>query len=223
MDGNLDLDLDLDVGRPGAATFHSDDFTRPYAAPIASHVASHGATLAASLAATNLARHDSPYAASRAAQALPAALAATDIDFTMPGKGPAKPAPRLAPGPTPVEMDFDLDSLSLDLPDPAAGRSSAAGAALGKGPVTDFSAFELSAPGRLGDSRAGDSRLGDPTTSPAMLPIDSADPIARKLELADEFRQIGDIDGARDLLDEVVAKSSGTLKAKAQRMLDELG
>ena len=35
------------------------------------------------------------------------------------------------------------------------------------------------------------------------------DPISRKLELAEEFRQIGDTDGARDLLNEVVAKSTG--------------
>ena len=52
---------------------------------------------------------------------------------------------------------------------------------------------------------------------------DRVDPIARKLELAEEFRQIGDMEGARDLLEEVVAKSSGALKAKAQGMLDELG
>jgi pilus assembly protein FimV len=48
------------------------------------------------------------------------------------------------------------------------------------------------------------------------------DPLARKLELAEEFRQIGDLEGARDLLEEVVAKSEGALQAKAQGMLDRL-
>ena len=41
-------------------------------------------------------------------------------------------------------------------------------------------------------------------------------------ELAEEFRQIGDTEGARDLLQEVIAKASGPLKSKAQGMLDEL-
>jgi pilus assembly protein FimV len=49
------------------------------------------------------------------------------------------------------------------------------------------------------------------------------DPMVRKLELADEFRQIGDKDGARDLLREVLAKASGSTRTKAQSMLDDLG
>jgi pilus assembly protein FimV len=59
---------------------------------------------------------------------------------------------------------------------------------------------------------------------PSSLPPldDGADPLSRKLELADEFRQIGDMEGARDLLQEVIAKGDGALKAKAQRLLDDL-
>lgn len=49
------------------------------------------------------------------------------------------------------------------------------------------------------------------------------DPMSRKLELADEFRQIGDTDGARDLLNEVVASSSGSVKSRAESMLADLG
>ena len=52
---------------------------------------------------------------------------------------------------------------------------------------------------------------------------DHADPLERKLELAEEFRQIGDTEGARDLLQEVAAKASGALRIKAQGMLDDLG
>lgn len=51
---------------------------------------------------------------------------------------------------------------------------------------------------------------------------EAGDPMERKLELAEEFRQIGDREGARELLQEVVANSSGALKAKAQTMLSEL-
>jgi pilus assembly protein FimV len=60
------------------------------------------------------------------------------------------------------------------------------------------------------DNIGGDSEFG-------------GDPMSRKLELADEFRQIGDMEGARDLLQEVIAKADGTLRSKAQTMLDELG
>ena len=42
----------------------------------------------------------------------------------------------------------------------------------------------------------------------------------RKLELAEEFQRIGDKDGARDLLREVLATASGATKTKAQGMLD---
>ncbi len=41
--------------------------------------------------------------------------------------------------------------------------------------------------------------------------------------LAEEFHAIGDTDGARALVEEVVSKASGWLKAKAQRFLAELG
>ncbi len=64
----------------------------------------------------------------------------------------------------------------------------------------------------------GDFDLGAP---PAAAPADAAG-LARKLELAEEFRQIGDTEGARDLLEEVVAKADGALKTKAQGMLDQL-
>jgi FimV-like protein len=39
------------------------------------------------------------------------------------------------------------------------------------------------------------------------------DPLATKLALAQEFNAIGDTDGARTLVEEVVAESSGALKA----------
>jgi len=47
-----------------------------------------------------------------------------------------------------------------------------------------------------------------------------AGPLARKLELAEEFQRIGDNDGARELLREVLATATGGTKSKAQRMLD---
>ncbi len=48
------------------------------------------------------------------------------------------------------------------------------------------------------------------------------DPLETKLELAQEFREIGDTDGARSLAQEVAAEATGALKARAQRMVADL-
>ena len=47
-------------------------------------------------------------------------------------------------------------------------------------------------------------------------------PLSTKLALAQEFRAIGDIDGARSMASEVVAEATGTLKVRAERFLAEL-
>ena len=109
--------------------------------------------------------------------------------------------PAVAPAPaapTSGPMDFDLGSISLDL----GSDTTVAQPKVTQGaPVSsDFGAIDL---GDVSD--------------------DGSDPIARKLELAEEFRQIGDMEGARDLLQEVVAKSSGAVKMRAQSMLNDLG
>lgn len=68
--------------------------------------------------------------------------------------------------------------------------------------------------------------LEEPGTSPAGEAADAAaepeDPLATKLALAEEFVSIGDDDGARALIEEVLAEASGDLKARAQRALNSL-
>ena len=115
-----------------------------------------------------------------------------------------------------IPADLDLDSFTMDLDD-------------GKG-HGNTTLTQPTLPGRAADSSL--ARF-DPTDSTPLadtrpdalddLTFASADPLARKLELADEFRQIGDMDGARDLLEEVVSKAAGNLRARAQAMLDTLG
>ena len=91
---------------------------------------------------------------------------------------------------------FDFGGISLDLGDSAnAGPTE---------PALDYSSM----PGALPSAAAP---IGDPS-----------DPLVRKFELAEEFRQIGDMEGARDLLEEVVAKATGPLKSRAQSLLDSL-
>jgi pilus assembly protein FimV len=116
------------------------------------------------------------------------------IDLSQPAAG-SKPQAKPAPtGP----LDFDLGELTLD--DDSRSSAGAASRAAPLGGSDDFAAslpsFDLS--------------------------DDNVDPLSRKLELAEEFRQIGDMEGARDLLEEVVASADGTLKSKAQGMLDRL-
>ena len=94
-------------------------------------------------------------------------------------------------------LDFDLESLSG--PEATAPAAPAAGAPS----VLDFGDFGMAEAPTLADG--------------------SLSPLARKLDLAEEFRQIGDLEGARDLLEEVVAKGEGALRTKAQGMLDKLG
>jgi pilus assembly protein FimV len=97
-------------------------------------------------------------------------------------------------------LDFELGDLGSDKPaDPS--KPAELDAAL------DFGEFSLDAP--------EDSR-------PSTLEDTESDGLSRKLELAEEFRQIGDLEGARDLLEEVLAKAQGSLRAKAQGMLDSL-
>ncbi len=110
----------------------------------------------------------------------------------------AAPAARAEASTEPGSLDFDLSDLGgLDAARQPPMPPVPAGEAV------DFGEFSI-----------GGQRLTPPE--------ETVDPLARKLELAEEFRQIGDLEGARDLLEEVVAKASGALKTKAQAMLDNL-
>jgi pilus assembly protein FimV len=123
-----------------------------------------------------------------------------------------QPAAMMATPPSDGGLDFDLDSLSLDEPVPKTMPLPRAD--LGDQGL-DFADFAM-APTEV-------RTVAMPEAAAESPPIDEdGDPLARKLELAEEFRQIGDVEGARDLLEEVIAKADGVLKTKAQGMLDDL-
>jgi pilus assembly protein FimV len=62
-----------------------------------------------------------------------------------------------------------------------------------------------------------------PTSSPASADLAAQeDPLATKLALAEEFSAIGDHEGARALMEEVLAQATGDLKTSAQAALDKL-
>ena len=65
--------------------------------------------------------------------------------------------------------------------------------------------------------------LGPTTESPELATAAKPqDPLEIKFLLAEEFRALGDADGARSLADEVLSKASGPLKVKAQAFLNAL-
>jgi pilus assembly protein FimV len=65
--------------------------------------------------------------------------------------------------------------------------------------------------------------LDTPAPTPTEAPwSENEDPLETKLALAEEFVSIGDEDGARALIEEVVAEATGDMRAKAQRALANL-
>jgi pilus assembly protein FimV len=170
-----------------------------------------------------------------------------DLDLDLPlGDGPEPPTEATQPFTTDAEMRAD-DTLEFSLGDedpktipvkrgtPQAIEAVPPTVALPRKPKDeglDFDLGDLTIPSTTpasptpGPAAEGSLDFGDfsigADAPPEPAPADN-DPLARKLELAEEFRQIGDLEGARDLLEEVIGKSEGTLKSKAQGMLDKLG
>ena len=127
------------------------------------------------------------------------------------------------PLPMPGTVDLDLD-LSLDPPPAPAQRPAAAAPATNKPLDFDLGdlSLDLGGPATVpfdvtpdGDIDFGDFKLTDDAASD-----DQA--LSRKLDLAEEFIQIGDTDGARELVEEVLSKAAGALKADAQALLERL-
>ena len=148
-----------------------------------------------------------------------------DMDFDMPIEAPVA----ATPSPEPVhEAAAELPeiSLSMDLDEPAAPHH----------PVPEFNA---TAPAPVASSvpaaDAKDSGMLEFDLGSLSLDLDgpaseqhtasdnlTEDPLETKLALAEEFVSIGDEDGARALIEEVVAEATGEMRAKAQRALANL-
>ena len=68
--------------------------------------------------------------------------------------------------------------------------------------------------------------LGDSTgaaSATTAIASEPEDPLTTKLSLAEEFNAIGDDEGARALIEEVIAEASGDMKLRAQQALSRLG
>jgi pilus assembly protein FimV len=151
-----------------------------------------------------------------------------DLDLDLAPEEPAAPPPNAAeatqpyPQPNLMRLDGNVDEVpkTVSMPRPRANAPALAENLLdfdlGELPEQPHT-ITLRPPASTGTTDFGDFDLGDAPT----MPLESS-ALSRKLELAEEFRQIGDVEGARDLLEEVLAKSEGALKNKAQGMLDQL-
>lgn len=151
---------------------------------------------------------------------------------------PAAAAAAAAPSGGALDLDLDLD-FSLDEPPGAAAPASTMPAPVAPTPDNSL-AFEAPplpqltpepAPAASKPAAAADNTmnfdlgglsldLGTPSEQPG---AGSDDPLATKLALADEFKAIGDTDGARALIEEIIAEASGDMKARAQKALAALG
>ena len=126
------------------------------------------------------------------------------LDFDISALEPAAPAkPEPAPAPAAKDagaLDFDLD-LDLGAQKPAAPAAP---------PPVDITTISLD--------------LGQPDSAAAAA---SADPrwqeVATKLDLAKAYQGMGDKDGARELLNEVVAQGDTAQQNEAKQMLAALG
>jgi len=127
------------------------------------------------------------------------------------------PAPAPAPAPAVVSRPVDLD-LGIDFAPPSElGAETRQPATTPPPSPSGMIDFDMAALSVDPDSRSG----GDLQTEQS--PDADDDPLGTKLALAQEFHAIGDTEGARSLVREVIAEASGSLKARAERFLAELG
>ena len=139
-----------------------------------------------------------------------AASAGLDFDLGTPSAPPAEddgektvlvaPPKKVDPDAT-VAMDFDLN---LDLGTPAAPEAKPADAPLDLGGLS----LDLGSPAGGGAAGGGDAKWQE---------------VATKLDLAKAYQEMGDKDGARELLNEVVKEGDAAQKGQAEQMLSALG
>jgi pilus assembly protein FimV len=156
--------------------------------------------------------------------AAPADDNSLDMDFDIPEPTQAieaQPAAVEAPELSMPEISLSMDDFDAPNPDePASPKFEATGPL----PVTAEPTSSTADTGLMEFDLGNLSLdLDPPAEQPSGAPEGmSEDPLETKLALAEEFISIGDEDGARALIEEVVSESSGEMRAKAQRALAQL-
>lgn len=139
-----------------------------------------------------------------------------DLDF------PSTPAPleSAAPAAAPPTFDPAEDLNALDLGD-AMATPSQTPAPVAAAPAADAQmlSFDLD---EINLDLAAPAEEAPAAGAAAEDLNGQENPLETKLSLAEEFRAIGDLEGARSLAEEVLAEASGTLKTKASAFLSDL-
>ena len=115
-------------------------------------------------------------------------------------------------------LSFNLDPLPLPIAGKVAPTPVAAPAAAQDNGMLEFDmstlSLDLNAPITESPTLANATSVATPVVTDG--------PLETKFALAEEFRALGDADGARSLANEVVAQADGALKSKAQAFLNGL-
>lgn len=152
-----------------------------------------------------------------------------DLNFSLdaaPDEPPAEAEQENAAPPPGLDLNFDFlaDSVPAENRRPEAPDRLASDPALDETEEESFSAAPHSTPPSAGAPSFDLSTVSLDLDTPAepAEPAAAADPMATKLALAEEFTAIGDTEGARALLEEVVAEATDDTKLKAQNALSQL-
>ncbi len=144
----------------------------------------------------------------------------------------ASPEPVRAPVLDSLDMDFsDISSkpIALTYPVPISSKTDARSIGATAAPIKP--PFAAAAPAAvLPDSGMLEFDLdslsldlnGPQSQNPGNSVAGDEDPLQTKFLLAEEFRSLGDADGARSLVEEVLVEARGPLKVKAQAFLNSL-
>lgn len=150
------------------------------------------------------------------APAAPATTEDQDEDWDRLARGMTAAAAEPEAPAIPAEPDVEVIDLAeplaelADEPLPAAAEDAGAEAAVPAEP--EPIAFDL----------VDDAGLAGDEATPAANSADD-DASATKIELAKAYLEIGDVDGARGMLEEVVAEAGPAARAEAERLLREIG
>lgn len=216
FDANTPVDIDLDFSLDAPTESPAPPAPAAPAAPVA-----QAAPAPVAQAAPTVAPATSP---EQNTVAMNAVAPTIDFDFGAETEATQTPAQPTTPTPAPAASPLpDLSeglTFSLDIPEetsatsPAPMAKTAAPAAASEAAPVEFDLGSLTL----------DLDASTPAHAPAVT-VDGSDddPLATKLALAEEFNAIGDADGARALVEEVIAEASGNLKTRAQRLLTTLG
>lgn len=147
-----------------------------------------------------------------------------DFDLPLVQEAPAASTPpAMEPLPDSGDISLSMDGLSMSMDDLPSDLSFDATSAISVDlppqplPVSDNNLMEFDM-----SSLSLDLPSAAPATPTEAPWTEGEDPLETKLALAEEFVSIGDEDGARALIEEVVAESTGEMRAKAQRALANL-